>query len=213
MPRRESIKAIVFDLDNTLLDRDRLVRRYLEGLYADRAKMLITLDDRGRSDRLAFAEQAVEWLALAESPEAFWMRFRDELAQSVEPDLEIVALLKRLGERFKVGLLTYGAEASQRQKIKRLGIEGHLGAIGISGAMPWAKPDPRAFRHVCEQLGVSPHHTLMVGDDLVGDVKGALEAGLQALWISDENQNEVPSLTSVFELESWLSSHDINSRS
>ena len=211
MPRRESIKAIVFDLDNTLLNRDRLVRCYLEHLYGERAEPLIAWDDRGRSDRLWFATNAIEWLGLVQSAESFWLRFRDELADSVQVDHQAIALLKRLSEDFEVGLLTYGAEASQRQKIRKMGIEGHLSAIGISGSMPWAKPDPRAFHHMCALLGVPAHKTLMVGDDLNGDVQGALQAGLQAVWISNETQNEISSIKSVYELEFWLSNHAVNS--
>lgn len=213
MPRRELFRAIVFDLDNTLLDRDRLVRRYLREHYADHVEALIAQDDRGRSDRLDFASKAVERLELQESPQSFWHRFRQELSDCVDINHDVIEFLNRLHKDFKLGLLTYGAEKTQRTKILRMGIEPCFDVIGISGSMPWAKPDARAFHDMCQRLGVREGEALMVGDDLVMDVEGALNAGLEAVWIGDQNQSQVDTLKSVFELEGWLDNHDINSRS
>ena len=44
------------------------------------------------------------------------------------------------------------------------------------------KPDPRAYARACEVVGVDPRRILFV-DDLVHNVNGARDAGLEALWL------------------------------
>lgn len=57
-----------------------------------------------------------------------------------------------------------------------------------------AKPDPRIFLAACAAVECAPEETLMVGDDVVADVLGALRAGLHAAWLNragDESIEEV----------------------
>ncbi|MEQ9406804.1 MAG: HAD-IIIA family hydrolase [Fuerstiella sp.] len=53
----------------------------------------------------------------------------------------------------------------------------------ISSAVGWRKPDPRFFQAVAAELNVAADRILLVGDDRVNDVKGALAAGMKAAWI------------------------------
>jgi len=45
------------------------------------------------------------------------------------------------------------------------------------------KPDREFFAQVTASTGTYPAHTLMVGDDVFGDVEGALHAGIQACLV------------------------------
>lgn len=47
-----------------------------------------------------------------------------------------------------------------------------------------AKPDARIFHAAAQALQVQPHEVLHVGDDATLDARGAMEAGLQAVWIN-----------------------------
>ncbi|HFL2538662.1 TPA: HAD family hydrolase, partial [Clostridioides difficile] len=42
--------------------------------------------------------------------------------------------------------------------------------------------------HALSKLGVQPEEGLMVGDKLTTDIRGALSAGIQAVWINRENK-------------------------
>jgi FMN hydrolase / 5-amino-6-(5-phospho-D-ribitylamino)uracil phosphatase len=46
------------------------------------------------------------------------------------------------------------------------------------------KPDVRIFQHAASLVGVSPHEVLHVGDDGALDVVGAINAGMQAVWLN-----------------------------
>ncbi|MFM1892040.1 MAG: hypothetical protein RLZ44_1117 [Pseudomonadota bacterium] len=45
------------------------------------------------------------------------------------------------------------------------------------------KPDPAFFEAALTRLGVAPADTLMIGDDVVGDIRGAQRAGLKAALV------------------------------
>ena len=90
--------------------------------------------------------------------------------------------LRKMRE-FEVGFLDSGIGD---QKIEGLGLtrwfaEDH---IFISGVIGMQKPDPRAFLHVQQALGLDPAKTWYIGDSPSCDVKGALDAGWHMLFFN-----------------------------
>jgi HAD superfamily hydrolase (TIGR01509 family) len=69
-----------------------------------------------------------------------------------------------------------------RPAMDQLGISPYLDAVVMSFQQGVCKPDPSVFRTACEQLGVDPGRTLMVGDNPLTD-SGAVTAGLYALLL------------------------------
>lgn len=68
--------------------------------------------------------------------------------------------------------------------IHRIGI-GHYFRHSISASdFGIAKPDVRIFHAAATAVDVLPHEVLHVGDDATLDAQGALNAGMQAVWIN-----------------------------
>lgn len=64
----------------------------------------------------------------------------------------------------------------------------------ISSVAGWRKPAPQFFDAVCQQLQLPAEQILLVGDDLVNDVQGAIAAGMPAVWLCrSEVQDACPS--------------------
>jgi putative hydrolase of the HAD superfamily len=93
----------------------------------------------------------------------------------------LLQALQRAG--IKRGLITNGGTVVQNLKIDALGIRPAMTAILVSEAVGLAKPDPRVFHLVLEQLGVAPSQAVYVGDHPLVDVQGASDAGLTAIWL------------------------------
>ena len=72
--------------------------------------------------------------------------------------------LKELG--VKLALITNGAGEPQRAKVVQFGLEHRFDHIQIEGEHGFGKPEERAYTHAMEMLGVRPHETWMVGDNL-----------------------------------------------
>ena len=98
------------------------------------------------------------------------------------PSRSSTALLARLSERFKLGLVSnYPCGQSVRDSLARNGLAEFFDAIVVSADVGHVKPHPRPFKTALDQLGVTPQRALYVGDNWFGDVQGAKRLGMQAV--------------------------------
>jgi putative hydrolase of the HAD superfamily len=97
---------------------------------------------------------------------------------------DTVRVLEQLSPKYSLGLLSNGAPDLQRRKLEGAGLAGYFDQVLIAGETGIGKPDPRAFVMLMGRLGSSADSTIMVGDRLTTDVKGAQDAGLRAVWIN-----------------------------
>ena len=93
---------------------------------------------------------------------------------------ETLDRLKELG--VKMALITNGAAEPQRAKVVRFALEHRFDHIQIEGEHGFGKPEERAYTHAMEVLGVGPHETWMVGDNLEWEVVGPQRLGIYAIW-------------------------------
>lgn len=103
---------------------------------------------------------------------------RSDVYADAEPTLR---LLKR---EYRLGLLTNGDSSLQRRKLQSSDLGRYFRRTVISGDIGIGKPDPAVFELIAAELGVEPPEAVMVGDNLVRDVAGALGAGLSAVWLN-----------------------------
>jgi putative hydrolase of the HAD superfamily len=86
--------------------------------------------------------------------------------------------LQRLAARYRVMAVTNG-----NADLARVGLAALFTGVVSARRLGVAKPDARIFHVACNELQCPPARVLHVGDDLVLDVGGALDAGLQAVWL------------------------------
>lgn len=91
------------------------------------------------------------------------------------------------------GIITNGDPVFQQRKLdrvqltERLGLDRHPERLITSGALGYAKPDPRIFEAACEAFEAAPGEAVYVGDRLRTDAIGAAAAGLTGVWLNREN--------------------------
>ena len=94
-------------------------------------------------------------------------------------------LLRALRGRVKIGVITNGPSARQRDKLERFDIDpSHLDALAISEEVGTTKPDPAIFQYALAGLRVPPKRATMVGDSWENDVVAALKSGMAAVWLN-----------------------------
>ncbi len=221
------VKAVCFDLDGTLA-------RYtgdFQGLMALlRSELMLQMCDMNSFGAALQAELAHEGAlrledALARVLERFEQRPPPDLARIAEGAARAYAeeirtypgaqaLLERLDRAgVKLALLSNGPDDMQKAALNATGLARYFRVVLVSGDRDVAarKPAPRIFSLACAGLQTVPEETLMVGDNAVADVGGALEYGLQAVLIAHPDHAEpvtapagVPLVRSLGELDDML---------
>ena len=192
-----AVAGLLFDLDNTLLDREALFTRVAERFCEehlhtktpaarDRAiAMLVEWDGDGYADR---QKMFMQWLS--EWPETgldmaslrAWYRLATE--QQVRADEGVNAFLGHLNDRgVPWGIVTNGA-SSQQVKCRAAGLSSLAPFILVSEEVGYAKPDPRIFDAALQSTGLSaPEQVMFVGDNPEVDIDGAKNFGMRAAWV------------------------------
>ena len=106
--------------------------------------------------------------------------YREEQAKFFPGALETIEELKRRG--VKLALVTNGAAEPQRAKVERFDLARLFDHVQIEGEAGFGKPLEQAYLHAMQALGVQPHETWMVGDNLEWEVVGPQRLGIYGVW-------------------------------
>jgi len=192
-----SLAAVLFDLDDTLLDRRRTLDRYLAdhalraGLPAHVAAAYRTrfyeLDACGYAPRAnVFGQLCVEFPSLpsADTLVADYREHAFRRCEFMEGATDILAWCRRAG--LARAIVTNGSSAIQRAKIDALALANLVDLAVVSGEEGIAKPETELFHRVAGRLGATPGACAFVGDNPHNDVDGARRAGMVAVWFQRE---------------------------
>lgn len=118
-----------------------------------------------------------------------------------------IETLDYLKIRYKLNIITNGFKEVQNIKIDSCGLRPYFSKIIISEEYNLTKPDEQIFRLAELLTNTNSEECLMIGDNLESDVKGALNAGWEAIYISDIKSNDFKGLhiKKLIELKTLLS--------
>lgn len=199
------IRAVLFDLDNTLLNRDASVKKFI-GLQYERLQKyiehipkekyitrFIELDDRGYVWKDKVYQQLTDELAIdAITWEKLFQDYLDNFKYCCVPFEHLIEILNVLKEcNITLGMITNGYGQFQMANIKALDIEKYFDTILISEWEGIKKPNPLIFKRATERLGVKPNQCLFVGDHPANDVRAAKELGMKSIWKRDPQWSQV----------------------
>jgi putative hydrolase of the HAD superfamily len=110
-------------------------------------------------------------------------RYMTERDQALKLFEDAWEVVTTLRKRFPLGLITNGPADLQRMEVATLGLEPFFDPILIEGEMGEGKPKPAVFQRAADLMRCTPDQLLMVGNSYHHDVLPALEAGWKAIWI------------------------------
>ena len=190
----EGLKAIIFDMDDTLYGE----KEYVRSGYQQIAKVLPQVEHAAEKLWRLFEEKkpAIDMLLLEEGIDS------DELKQLClktyrfqEPEIhlypgvkELLAELKEQG--YLLGVITDGRPEGQRAKIKALGLEklvDHLIVTDEFGGAEFRKPNPLAFETMKEKMGVEYSQMCYVGDNIKKDFIAPENLGMRCIWFKNND--------------------------
>mgnify|MGYP002860542585 CR=1 FL=1 len=200
------IKAVIFDLDNTLynfdegsrigaeafadycvrelgLDREDAVSGWKEALDEQWKRM--TDDCPAVHNRVIRAQYFLSKRAISEFPhaprlaEAYWKGLMDTML----PEKGLIELLTALKSRkVKIAVGTNMTSYVQFLKIEKLGLENYIDCMISSEEAMAEKPTGEFFNYVMKKLGVKSEEAIFIGDSIKHDIEGAKGVGMRYAW-------------------------------
>ena len=192
-----AVDGLIFDLDNTLLDRQAVFLRFASDFYEEYlratisntrddavAKMVEWDEDGYISREMMFARWIKEWPKAGLDMESLIKWYRSEMQRQVQPDLKVNEYISHLNERQAPwGIVTNGP-MSQHNMCRAAGLSQLAPFVIVSEEVGYAKPDPRIFRDALNAMRISnPERVMFVGDNPVADIDGAKRFGMKAAWV------------------------------
>jgi HAD superfamily hydrolase (TIGR01549 family) len=179
----------LFDLDNTLLDREAAfaiwARRFLaESQLPPSGWAKIKLADAdGFKPRDLFFGEIREEFGITTAVEDLLARYHVEYPACFSVEHGTVEAVRKLrGSGWMVGVVTNG-EPSQRAKLEATDLVDEFDAICISALVGAWKPDVAIFEEAARMCGL-PLSGWMVGDSASADMAGGRRAGLKTIWMA-----------------------------
>jgi len=189
------VKAVLFDLDGTLLDTVLDLHAAACDMLADLGRPPVTVADIrayvGRGIPNLVKRVLAGDLAAADDPAppppealaSFKRHYAHCNGRATQPYPDVMAGLDALRARgLPLGVITNKARSFAAPLLERTGLAPYFAVAVCGDDLARAKPDPLPLVWACDRLGVSPADTLMIGDS-VSDWRAARAAGCRVFLV------------------------------
>ena len=225
------IKTVIFDVDNTLYSYSEAHEAAFEALSAYAENNLgVSREAFGSWHReteeelraymgevSALHNRCIRYQIMLERrglplyPHVLKMNdlYWDTLLCAARPSDGALEAVKRLKEEgLRIGIGTDMTARMQFRKLEALGLLAYTDFLVSSEEAGAEKPAPEFFQRCAEKAGCGGWECLFVGDSLRKDIRGALDAGLNALWYCPQGRDvreDVPQIRDMAQLPQIVS--------
>jgi putative hydrolase of the HAD superfamily len=197
-------KAVLFDLDGTLLDRDTSIEQFISAQYdrlteylscipkANYIARFIELDCHGHvwKDKV-YQDLVAEFAIVGMSWQALLADYETQFQHHCVPFPFLTKMLDELtAQGYLLGIITNGRGQFQARAIDGLGIRDYFDTILISEVERVRKPQAEIFQRALDRLGVDAHNSIFVGDHPQADIVGAKGAKMKTIWKRNRSWTE-----------------------
>lgn len=217
--------CVLFDIDETILDfgadekaalssallsfgvepKDELISLYSKinlSLWKRHEKGEIEKKDVLRLRFYQFIEES--GISKEINPEEIAAAYEDNLCLGgtlKDGAMELLKSVKRQG--LKIYAVTNGTKRTQTNRFKRSGIDEAFDKIFISEEMGCQKPMKEFFDIVFKSIDEKDRRKIiLVGDSLSSDITGAVNAGIDSIWLNENNSTNTLSIAPTYTAQS-----------
>jgi len=207
MYTRHNLKAVLFDIDDTLFDRKSALKEILRGItkrlpdlfygiqeervtkaFIEADRFALEEFNKGASGGIVRKKRSVRFLSILGLSEDFSDRITKMyidaypgVSASVKDARPVV---EKLAEQFPLGVISNAFPDIQYKKLESLGIRNLFQSILLSEEVGIRKPDRAIFNKAARCLGMQTEECLFVGDSYDTDIVGAKRSGMKACWFN-----------------------------
>ena len=203
------IKAVGFDLDNTLYkvnDRmDNLIRNYI----ITKASLILNRDVKEEFNNYfkEFQSGRRSLLALGIKDAAELVQEaleKADISLELKPDKELVSLLNDLSKVYTLYLITSSAETEALKKLKALNIDFNLFSIKLYNDCKYKREDTTVFPYVASLLELRVNELMFVGDREYVDILPANKLGVITAIVNAKSEHATYELERIYDLRRIL---------
>jgi len=210
-------KHLFFDLDHTIWDFDKNAEETLNELYhsyklkdlglhsPDRFIEVYTQNNHqlwaeyhvGKITKQKLRETRFSktFIDLGLSPNLIPQQFEDDYVNICPTKTNLFPkaheTLRYLKERYSLHLISNGFKESTELKVSKNGLNVYFENVVISEVVGFNKPDRAIFNHALSLANAGIKESIMIGDSLEADIRGAQDYGMKAIYFNPERK-EIP---------------------
>lgn len=195
--KKRKIKAVFFDIDNTLYDSKTLSQMA-------RRNSVIAMIDAGL--KVSFDRAMKKLNEIIEKYGANYPKHYNKLLESfgikshkivaagvvayektkhayLRPFPGVVPALLELKKNYRLGIISNGLAIKQWEKLINLNLHHFFDVVITSEEAGYEKPDKKIFEIALKEIKAEPGEAVMIGDKEIEDIKGAKSIGMHAINI------------------------------
>jgi len=210
-------KHLFFDLDHTIWDFDKNAEETLNELYhtyqlrdlglhsADLFIEVYTHNNHqlwaeyhvGKITKQKLRETRFSktFIDLGLSPNLIPQQFEDDYVKICPTKTNLFPkaheTLRYLKERYSLHLISNGFKESTELKVSNNGLNHYFENVVISEVVGFNKPDKAIFNHALTLANAGISESIMIGDSIEADIRGAQDYGMKAIYFNPERK-EIP---------------------
>lgn len=187
----DSLKDIIkeFGLDDTITDEEEFVRlfnKYNDALWNDyRHGNIKKYELRFKRFKLLFNHFGISDVNNIEEISKFYLN-AGPLKTSLVPHAKEILIY--LHSFFQLHIISNGFYDVQLTKVKNSGISPYISKVFTSDRIGYSKPKAGIFEYAITSVNAKKSECIMVGDDILNDVQGAKNFGIDQVYFNPEKQ-------------------------
>lgn len=190
------IKRLIFDIDNTLIEWKNEYWKTLEDVYVElniksneemKRNIIKAVDTYEEFNKYYNRENMLEHINKTTNYN-FDINFLNAMLKKFEKcvpdkDEKLTNLLEYLSKKYELVILTNWFKDIQEKRLENFGILHYFSKI-FAGETFKIKPYKESFIKAMENRTVD--ECIMIGDSFKNDIQGAINAGIKAIYITQE---------------------------
>ena len=204
----DKIKAILLDIDNTILDFNKSAEKAIEiafkkfgldfnnntiNVFIEQNDMLWHRIEKGELTRQELHKirfnTIFKALGTSGDGEKVETEFRNALYNIAEPVDGAQELVKYLSSKYKVYSASNAIYNQQINRLKKSGMHKYFSDFFVSEIIGYQKPSKEFFDYCFTKLkDVKIDQTIMIGDSLTADIFGAKNYGIKCVWFNRDKK-------------------------
>lgn len=214
--------SLLFDIDDTLLNFQSAEKQALQGLFKELKQPLnadvyhyyhdlnISLWQKFELGEISKSTLLVQrfttlfnHLGVANvDGKRMEERYRYYLSQGHEPMPHAPEVLTDLSQSHDLYVVTNGVAKTQQKRLSEANFNHFFKGVFISELVGAQKPEAAFFQRVTADIqAYEPAQTLVIGDSLSSDIKGAASFGLDSVWFNPNHQQNQSSVKPTYEID------------